>query len=120
MEARFANPRMGLAAHLEGVMNGSFLALLGVVWAEVRLTAPWNRLAYGCALYGCYANWAVTTLAAAFGTGALSPITAPGRQALPWQEDLVTVGFISVGITIIAAVVLLLWGLSRPRGEAGV
>jgi hydroxylaminobenzene mutase len=28
---RFTNPRMGLAAHLEGVMNGTFLLALGVL-----------------------------------------------------------------------------------------
>jgi hydroxylaminobenzene mutase len=37
-EQRFANVRMGLAAHLEGVMNGTFLVALGAVWTEVRLS----------------------------------------------------------------------------------
>jgi (hydroxyamino)benzene mutase len=31
-EPRFANMRMGLAAHLEGVMNGTFLIALGAIW----------------------------------------------------------------------------------------
>ncbi len=39
-ELRFANMRMGLAAHLEGVMNGTFLVALGAVWTEVRLSPP--------------------------------------------------------------------------------
>ena len=30
-ESRFTNMRMGLAAHLEGVMNGIFLVALGAV-----------------------------------------------------------------------------------------
>jgi hydroxylaminobenzene mutase len=34
-EQQFNNPRMGLAAHLEGVMNGTFLIALGAVWTEV-------------------------------------------------------------------------------------
>ena len=29
IEQKFANPRMGLAAHLEGLMNGTFLIALG-------------------------------------------------------------------------------------------
>lgn len=37
VEQQFANPRMGLAAHLEGVMNGAFLLVVGAVWQEVRL-----------------------------------------------------------------------------------
>ena len=35
LEQRFANMRMGLAAHLEGVMNGTFLIALGAIWTEV-------------------------------------------------------------------------------------
>jgi hydroxylaminobenzene mutase len=115
VETQFSNPRMGLAAHLEGVMNGTFLVALGAVWLEIRLSPALSCTAYWSALYGTYANWAVTTLAAALGTGAMSPITAPGRAALPWQESLVTAGFVSVGLAIIAAVVLALWGL---RGGA--
>ena len=31
-----ANPRMGVSAHLEGVMNGSFLVILGLIWGDLR------------------------------------------------------------------------------------
>jgi hydroxylaminobenzene mutase len=114
-EQKLVNPRMGLAAHLEGVMNGTFLIALGAVWSEVRLSPRWKTAAWVCVLYGTYANWAVTTLAAIFGTAALSPITGAGHQGLPWQESLVTFGFMSVGVVIIAAAVLVLYGL---RGAA--
>lgn len=116
LEPQFTNVRMGLAAHLEGVMNGIFLVALGASWAEVRLPAPWKSAAYWSALYGTYANWAFTTLAAIFGTGALSPITAPGRSAQPWQENFVTVGFVSVGLAMVAASILVLWGWRRRTG----
>jgi hydroxylaminobenzene mutase len=110
-ETHFVNVRMGLAAHLEGVMNGTFLVALGAVWTEVRLSPPIKTAAYWTALYGTYVNWFVTSLAAYFGTAALSPITAAGRSGLPWQESVVTVGFLTVGISIIAASLLVLWGL---------
>src|SRR5262249_43380994 len=113
VEQNFANPRMGLAAHLEGVMNGTFLVALGAIWTTVRLSPRLTRAAHWSALYGTYANWAVTLLAAIFGTAAMSPITAAGRSGQPWQEGLVTVGFITVGITIVAASVLVLFGLRR-------
>lgn len=113
VEQKFTNVRMGLAAHLEGVMNGTFLIALGAVWNEVRLTARWKSTAFWGALYGTYANWAVTTLAAIFGTGAMSPISAPGLSAAPWQERIVTIGFVSVGVVIIATTVLILVGLRR-------
>ena len=92
-EQHFANIRMGLAAHLEGVMNGTFLLALGAAWNEVRLSPSAKAIAYWTALYGTYGNWIMTTLAAIFGTAALSPITGAGHQGLAWQESLVTVGF---------------------------
>ncbi len=113
VETQFANPRMGLAAHLEGVMNGTFLIALGAIWPEVRLPTRLKAAAVWSALYGTYANWAFTTLAAVFGTGALSPITAAGRVAAPWQESLVTFGLMSVAAAIIGAAALVLWGLRR-------
>jgi hydroxylaminobenzene mutase len=113
-ETNFANPRMGLAAHLEGVMNGTFLVALGAIWSEVRLSPRLKTGAYWSALYGTYANWAITALAGVLGTIALSPITAAGfRGAPPWQESLVTAGFMSVGVVIVATAVLVLWGLRR-------
>jgi hydroxylaminobenzene mutase len=114
-EPHFVNMRMGLAAHLEGVLNGIFLVALGAAWSEVRLSPGAKAAAFWTALYGSYVNWLVTSLAAAFGTGALSPITAPGRRALAWQEQGVTIGFISVAIAIILCSLLVLWGL---RGKA--
>ena len=119
LEDRFTNTRMGLAAHLEGVMNGTFLLALGAVWAEVRLSKQLKQLTYGAVLYGTYANWVFTTLAAIFGTGALSPITAPGLKAAPWQESLIQAGFTSVGLAIIGAAVLVLWGLRRKAASGG-
>jgi hydroxylaminobenzene mutase len=111
LEQHFANVRMGLAAHLEGVMNGIFLLALGGAWSAVNLRPAMKATAYWTVLYGTYMNWVFTTLAAIFGTGALSPITAPGRAGQPWQEALVTAGFMSVGIVIVFSTVLILWGL---------
>jgi hydroxylaminobenzene mutase len=112
-EPQFRNLRMGLAAHLEGVMNGIFLLALGAVWPEVRLSPRSKLAAYWCALLGTYGNWGITTLAAAFGTAAMSPITAAGYSAQPWQESAVTLGFVFVGLTIIGCSVLVLWGVRR-------
>jgi hydroxylaminobenzene mutase len=64
-------------------------------------------------LYGTYINWFITMLAAAFGTAALSPITGAGHSGLAWQESFVTAGFMSVGIAILIASVLIAWGLRR-------
>jgi hydroxylaminobenzene mutase len=116
-ELKLANPRMGLATHLEGVMNGIFLVALSAAWQQVALAPKLKFAAYCLVLYGTYANWFVTTMAAIFGTAALSLITAAGHSGSPWQEALITLGFLSVGVTIVAASLLVLWGL-RGTAEA--
>ena len=112
VEQKFSNPRMGLAAHLEGLMNGTFVLAVGGAWTAVRLPQRSIRLMFWTLLYGSYINLLVTALAATFGTAAMTPLTGATRPALGWQETLVTVGFISVGISMLVASALLLWGLS--------
>ena len=112
-ESSFANMRMGLAAHLEGVMNGIFLLALGSAWVKLQLSNRVKRSVFWATLYGTYVNWLVTTVAACFGTKALSPLTGTSRGAQPWQESMVTIGFMSVGIALVVATVLLLWGFRR-------
>ena len=118
-QQHFANVRMALASHLEGVMNGTFLLAVGAIWSEVRLSSRASAVAYWALLGGTYGNWAVTTLAAILGTAALSPITGAGHGAPQWQESLVTVGFVTIGLAIIAAAILLLWGLRKGAPSAG-
>lgn len=89
-EQHFTNVRMGLAAHLEGLMNGTFLIALGAIWPHVRLSPTATTVAYWTVLYGTYVNWLITILAAIFGTAALSPITGVGHSGLAWQESFVT------------------------------
>ena len=113
VEERFTNSRMGLAAHLEGVKNGTFLIALGAIWTEVRLSGRLQYAAYLSALCGAYGNLLITTLAAIFGTAAMTPITAIGHHGQPWQESLVTFGFATLGVAIILASILILYGLRR-------
>jgi (hydroxyamino)benzene mutase len=119
VEQHFANVRMALAAHLEGIMNGTFLLAVGAIWNEVNLSSRASTAAYRLLLGGTYGNWAVTTLAAILGTAALSPVTGAGQRAPQWQEFLVTAGFAAIGLAIISAAILLLWGLRMKAPPAG-
>lgn len=112
-QQRFKNPRMGLSAHLEGVMNGTFLIAVGAIWDSVGLRPGVKTAARWITLYGAYSNWLFTMLGAAFGTNAANPLSAAGYKGKPWQEKLEELGFLSVLISIISAVVLLLWGVGR-------
>jgi hydroxylaminobenzene mutase len=73
--------------------------------------------AYCFTLYGTYANWLVTLIAAAFGTAANSPITSAGQSGQPWQESIVAIGFLTVTIAIIAMSIQVLWGLRATAAE---
>ena len=68
------NPRMGVSSHLEGVMNGTFLMVIGLAWQRLNLSSGWRALTCWVLLYGTYANWLFVQLAAIFGTAAMSPI----------------------------------------------
>jgi (hydroxyamino)benzene mutase len=107
-----ANSRMGLSSHLEGVMNGTFLVVLGLLWPKLRLTDRWLTAGFWLALYGTYVNWATTLAAAAWGAGgAMMPLSAPGRSGTPGQEALVKFGLISLSLGIVATCVIVLCGL---------
>ena len=86
---------------------------MGAAWVEVRLSPRLKAVAFWSARYGTYANWMVTILAAILGTAAMSPITAAGHSAQPWQESVVTFGFMTIGPVIVGCSILILWGLRR-------
>ena len=114
-ERRFTNMRMALSAHLEGVMNGTFLIALGAAWDHVELPRPVERLARWTALYGTYGNWLFTTVGAALGTAAANPILSEGHRGNPSQERAVLLGFRSMRYAFLTSVVLIVWGLTRPH-----
>jgi len=115
---------MGLSSHLEGVMNGGFLVVLGLVWPRLRLSGRARAATFGLALYGTYVNWATTLAAALWGAGGRHmPIAAFGRQGTAWQEALVAFGLASLTVGMLAACGLVLWGLrgtdpETPSGPA--
>ena len=109
------NPRMGLSSHLEGLMNGMLLVILGLLWHRLRLSPGLSRLTFWSAVYGTYANWATTLAAAALNAGAtLMPMAALGRRGTPLQENLLVFGLVSLSVSILVCSGVVLWGL---RGE---
>lgn len=109
------NPRMGLASHLEGVMNGLFLMVLGLIWPRLHLTAGQLRATYGLAVFGTFANVLATFLAAAWGAGGMMPIAGQGQSGTALQETVVKALLGSLAVAMVAVCVLLLVGLRRPR-----
>lgn len=106
-----ANPRMGLSSHLEGVMNGIFLVLLGPVWPKLSLSRFALTTVFWLALYGTFTNWTATLLAAFWGAGASMPIAAIGHQGSPMQEAIIDFLLFSLSFAMVVVCVLVLWGL---------
>lgn len=114
-----ANPRMGLASHLEGLMNGTLLIALGAAWGHVRLSPAGERWAFGLLAFGSLANWLATLLAAIWGAGGETmPLTAAGHQAAAWQENVVTGLLITLSFAMVAAIALVIKGLLAGRQDA--
>jgi hydroxylaminobenzene mutase len=107
------NARLGLSAHLEGVMNGTFLMVLGAIWHRVHLSDALSKLCFWLLVYGTVANWFFTLLGGVFGAARMMPIAGNGMTALPWQETVVGFGLITLSIAMVVGCGLLTWGLAR-------
>jgi hydroxylaminobenzene mutase len=110
-----ANPRMGLASHMQGLLNGMFLIALGLVWTKLQLGATGRRMAWVLAIYGTFANWAATLLAAMWGAGRSMPIAAGGRVGTPAQEVVVDGLLYSLSLAMVILTGMVIWGLRRPQ-----
>ncbi len=108
---RFANPRMGLSSHLEGVLNGIFLVVLGLLWGRLRLSESWLVAVFWLAIYGTFANWFATLLAAVWGAGSMMPIAAQGHQAGVNREGVVRFLLATLSLAMVAVCIIILVGL---------
>jgi hydroxylaminobenzene mutase len=108
-----ATPRLGLSSHLEGLMNGLFLMVLGLMWPRLVLGPMAQRITVWLAVYGAFANWFATLLSAATGAGAMMPIAAANRTGSALTETVVGFLLISLSLAMVAVCCLLLWGLRR-------
>ena len=110
-----ANPRMGLSSHVEGVMSGMLLILLGIIWPRLRLGDRAMKVTSLLLIYGAYANWANPLLAAAWAAGgSMMPMASMGLMGTPVQEMVIGILAVSLVLALLTGISLVLWGL---RGE---
>ncbi len=109
-----ANPRMALTSHLEGLMNGMFLLVLGLIWPRLNLSTRSLTIAFWLAVYGSFANWAATLLAAVWPAGsALMPFAGRGHTGTASQEAILKLLLISLSLAMIAVCPFVIIGLRR-------
>jgi (hydroxyamino)benzene mutase len=115
------NPRMGLSSHLEGVMNGMFLIILGLIWRKVALSGKWLKITFWFSIYGTFANWLGILLAAIFNAGKFLTVAAKGQEGTPLAEGVLTFLLISLSLAMLIICVSVLIGLNRNmNSESGI
>jgi (hydroxyamino)benzene mutase len=111
-----ANPRMGLTSHVEGIMSGMLLVIMGLIWTRLSLGSGAMAAASWLLIYGAYANWANPLLAAAWAAGgSMMPMASNGLKGTPVQEIIIGILSVSLALALLIGIPLVLWGL---RGVA--
>lgn len=106
------NPRMALSSHLEAVLNGMFLVLLGLLWPHIHLPHAWGVSAVALVVYSAYANWVASLLAAVWGAGRkLAPIATGEHEASAAKERFVSFLLVSLSVSIVVGVGIVIAGL---------
>ena len=107
-----ANPRMGLSAHLEGVMNGMFLVLLGLIGNKLLLSLKWQTALFWLAVYGTFANFIAVILAAMTGFGKIMPL-AGGKEGTAPVEEIISFLLITLALCMLAVCIIALLGAAK-------
>ena len=111
----FLNPRMAVAGHLTAILNSLLLIVLGLTWGFFVFSPVQAKLTRAAFLYGAYASWIVSSLAAAWGTSRATPLAGEGHSAAPWKEALVQGVQVSIVLVILAGALSVLFALrSKP------
>lgn len=114
---RFAVPRLALSVHLLGLMQGTFLIVLGLVWPRLHLTQAWARVGSWLVIYGCVAAWTSNVLAATWGGSTMLPLASGQARSSAFHDGIITIGLRSSAVSLVAATLLVLWGLSTNKTE---
>ena len=107
------NARMGLAAHVGGIMNALLLLALGAVWSTVTLTPNREHLATRLLLGGAYGNWAITLFASITGAKEFAPLAGPGYGASAVVEKGTLLLITTAALCVLAGLGLVLSGLGK-------
>ncbi|HEX8038195.1 MAG TPA: hydrogenase [Chryseosolibacter sp.] len=108
----FANPRMALSGHLEGILNGLFLCVLGIIWQRLALGPKWHAFAFWLAVYGAFANYLAVIVAAVTGQGRMMPI-AGGKDGTFMIEGLISFLLVSLSVAMLLVCGIVLTGFYR-------
>lgn len=110
----FLNPRLAIATHLSGILDGLLLIAVALLWPMLTLSVAQARATRLLVLVGAYLNWGTLVLASILGTNRNTPMAGAGFGAAPWQEMTVHLLQVSMAAALLIALGLIVHGL---RGE---
>ena len=112
-----AVPRLGVAAHVNGVVGGLALLVLGLLWPHLRLGSRALGACFWLAVYAFFTATLMPRLGAAWAAGAtMLPLAAGTARGTPLQEAILSAGLVTAGVAVFALFVLLYLGLrGAPR-----
>lgn len=110
-----AVPRLGVAAHVNGVVGGLALIVLGLLWPHLELGARALGAAFWLAVYSFFVSTLMPLLGGAWAAGAtMLPLAAGTARGTPLQEGLLGAGLVTAGAAVFALFILLFVGLRGP------
>ena len=113
------NPRMGLSTHLEGIMNGIVLILIGLIWNRLELGSRWLKITFWLLLYGSFANFIAVFIAAITGAGKMMPI-AGGKEGTPIIEGIISFLLISLALAMLTVCIFVMAGLYKSLNKKDI
>lgn len=114
-----AVPRLGVSAHVLGVSGGFFLATFGLLWPQLRLGPGAARLGCALAVYAFYGGWLMPLLGGLWSAGmTILPFAAGTARGTDFQEGVIAAGLMTSAVAIVAACLIVLFGLRGPGRDA--
>jgi hydroxylaminobenzene mutase len=111
-----AVPRLGLSAHIVGVMSGMLLAIFGLAWPRAALSERSASIGCWLAVYSCYAGWLAPLIGGIAGAGAsMLPVASGGLRGSALAEGSISLLLGSAAVAIVSCCAILLSGLRRAR-----
>lgn len=105
------NPHLGVSAHLNAIIGGIILVLLGLIDKALILTANTRKIMTWSWLYAIYLNWFTTLLGGIWGTSKLTPVAGAGFSASALQETIVSILLISLVLASFVGCAIVIYGL---------
>ena len=115
---QFANPRLGLAAHVVGITGGLILVALGALAGSFLLEKRAAAIMMWTWVYAAYANWFASLLGAVTGASRLTPIAGAGTVGDSFSEAIVGFLLLSLSVAAIIGTAIAVWGFRRLQVTA--